>query len=262
MKTSDLALSYPGFFVAERIEHAVILRFAGNFFHNCIDFDKKDFFTGYLKKVGDAEDITAVILHSAYSETGENEYLKFFLCGYPQRPLAHFGFSSFMGTNELNRYCNFLDQFILELIRIDKFIIHVCSGDVLTQAMNIALACDHRIVGDNTVFHNIFQQVGTVPKGGSIYFMEKLLGHAKTMQLLMLQPRILAAEALENGLVDRVVAPDDIEKEALAVVEAVQKIPGGAIAGMKRLTRWPLKDFEAYLDRETTEITRIGIKQR
>lgn len=258
MKTTDLELSYPGFFVAEKIGKAVILRFAGNFFHNCIDFDKKNFFSEYLKMVGNAEDISAVILHSAYSETGENEYLKFFLRERSHMSLSHFGFSDFMGANELNRYCNFLDQFVLDLIRINKFIIHICSGDVLTQVMNILLACDHRIVGGDTVFHNIFQYVGTMPKGGSIYFMEKLLGHAKTMQLLLLQPRISAAEALEYGLVDRVVAPDDIEKEAMAVVDAIQKIPGRTVAGMKRLTRLSLKDFETYLDKETTEITRRG----
>jgi enoyl-CoA hydratase/carnithine racemase len=258
MAKSELALSYPGFFNAETMGKVVILRFSGNFFHNCIDFDKKDFFTDYLKKVGSAEDINTVILHSAYSETGENEYLKFFLGEHEKRPMAHFGFSSFMGTNEINRYCNFLDQFVLELIQINKFTIHVCRGDVLTQSMNVALACDHRIIGDDTVFHNIFQKVGTLPKGGSIYFMERLLGRSKTMQLLLLQPHIHAAEVLQNGLVDRVVAAANIEKEAMKVAETVQEMARGTVAGIKRLTRVPLKELESYLDRETAEITRVG----
>jgi 2-(1,2-epoxy-1,2-dihydrophenyl)acetyl-CoA isomerase len=260
MSTNDLALSYPGFFESEIIDNSVILRFSGNFFHNSIDFDKKDFFSEFLKKVNDAKNIHAVILHSAYSETGENEYLKFFRREHPQRSLAHFGFSSFMNTNELNRYCNFLDQFVMELIRIEKFIIHICSGDVLTQSMNIALACDQRIIGDDTVFYNIFQDVGTIPKGGSIYFMEKRLGHAKTMELLLLQSQISAVQALEYGLADRVVVPAEIEKEAMVIVEKIRKIPRGTVAGIKRLSSRSLKDFEAYLDRETAEITRIGIK--
>ncbi len=260
MKTKDLEISYPGFFVAEKIEHAVILRFSGNFFHNSIDFDKKDFYSEYVKKVNEAKDVKAVILHSAYSETGENEYLDFFMREHSERSMAHFGFSSFMDENELNRYCNFLDQFVLALSRTNKFVIHICSGDVLTQAMNIMLACDHRIVGDDTVFHNVFQHVGTIPKGGSIYFLEKLLGNAKAMQLLLLKSQISAADALENGLVDRVVAPGDIEKEAMAVVERIQKIPWSTVAGIKRLSNWLSSDFEAYLDRETSEITRIGMK--
>lgn len=259
MGTNDLRLSYPGFFESEINKKSVILRFSGNFFHNSIDFDKKDFFSEYLKKINDAKDIDAVIMHSAYSETGENEYLKFFRREHSRRSLVHFGFSSFMSTHELNRYCNFLDQFVLELIRIEKFIIHICTGDVLTQSMNIALACDYRIVGDDTVFHNIFQEVGTVPKGGSIYLMEKLIGRAKTMELLLLQSRISAAKALEYGLVDRMVASADIEKEAMAVVERIQSLSKGTVVGFKRLSGWSLKDFEAYLDRETAEITRIGI---
>jgi 2-(1,2-epoxy-1,2-dihydrophenyl)acetyl-CoA isomerase len=128
--------------------------------------------------------------------------------------------------------------------------------------MNIALACDHRIIGEDTVFHNIFQHVGTIPKGGSIYFMEKLLGHAKTMQLLLLQQRISANQAFENGLVDRVVAPADIEKEAMGVAETLQRIPWGTLAGMKRLSNRSLRDFEDYLDMETDKITRIGLKNR
>jgi enoyl-CoA hydratase/carnithine racemase len=261
MKTKDLALSYPGFFVAEPVENAVVLRFSGNFFHNCIDFDKRDFFTEYLKKVSEAEDIHALILHSAYSETGENEYLKFFLQEHTTRSLDHFGFSNFMGATELNRYYNFLDQFVLELVRIDKFIIHVCSGDVLTQSMNIALACDMRIAGNDTRFHNIFQHLGTFPKGGSIYFMEKILGPAKTMQMLLLQNSIGADQALETGLVDRLVAPEAIEKEALAMLESIRKMPVATVAAMKRLANWSLNDFEAYLDVETREISRIGIKR-
>jgi enoyl-CoA hydratase/carnithine racemase len=260
MATNELALSYPGFFSAEPVEDAVVLRFSGNFFHNCIDFDKRDFFSEYLQKVGADKDIHALILHSAYCDTGQDECLQFFLREDPNRPQGYLGFSGIMGATDLNRYYNFLDQFILELVRIDKFVIHVCSGNVLTQSMNIALACDHRIVGDNTVFHNIFQQVGTFPKGGCIYFMEKMLGHAKTLQLLLLQNQISASQAFENGLVDRVVAPEDIEKEALAAVDAIGKIHTETVAGMKRLANWSLKDLEAFLDAETREISRAGIK--
>ena len=260
MSANDLTLSYPGFFESEKTESTVILRFSGNFFHNSIDFDKKNFFVEYLKKVNDAKDIDAVILHSAYSGTGENEYLDFFKREHSRRGLSHFGFSSFMNLHELNRYCNFLDQFVMELIRIDKFIIHICSGDVLTQSLNIALACDHRIIGDDTVFYNIFQDIGTIPKGGSIFFMEKLLGQSKTMELLLLQSQISAVQALEYGLADRMVAPAHIDKEAMTVVERIQKIPKGTVAGIKRLSSRSLKEFEAYLDRETDEITRIGIK--
>jgi enoyl-CoA hydratase/carnithine racemase len=260
MKTKDLALSYPGFFTAEPVGNTVVLRFSGNFFHNCIDFGKRDFFSDYLEKVGADDDIHAIILHSAYCETGESECLQFFLGENPDRTQGYLGFSGIMGATDLNRYYNFLDQFILDLVRTEKLVIHVCSGNVLTQSMNIALACDYRIVGENTVFHNVFQQVGTFPKGGCIYFMEKILGHSKTLQLLLLQKKISAAQALENGLVDRVVAPEDVEKEALATADAIRKMPMETVAGMKRLANWSLKDLEAFLDAETHEIARAGIK--
>jgi enoyl-CoA hydratase/carnithine racemase len=91
--------------------------------------------------------------------------------------------------------------------------------------------------------------------------MEKALGHARTLQLLLLQKEISAAQAFENGLADRVVDPEKIEMEALAAVESIREMPVAAVAGMKRLAGWSLKDLEAYLDAESHEIARVGIRR-
>ena len=55
-------------------------------------------------------------------------------------------------------------------------------------------------------------------------------------------------------------SPADIEKEAMAVVEKVQNLSRGTVVGMKRLSNWLRRYFETYLDRETSEIKRIGMK--
>lgn len=258
MKKNELTMSYPGFFEAKQSEETVVLRFSGNFFHNSINFDKRDFFLEYLAALSRSNEIKSLIMHSAYSETGRDEYLYFFLREGSKRPLSYFGFTDTMNHYELHRFCNCIDQFVLRLTQMEKFLIHICSGDVLSQVLNTMLICDHRIIGDNTVFHNIFQTIGTVPKGGCTFLMQKLLGPAKMKALLLLHPRISATMALENGLADKIVAAADIEAEAISVANLINKLPFRTVTGIKRIANWANRELEAYLEFETAEVTKFG----
>lgn len=90
-------------------------------------------------------------------------------------------------------------------------VIHICGGDVLSLFMNISLACDYRIITTDTVFHNVFQEIGMLPKGGAPFFLSRTVGNGKARELLLLNPRISAGEALESRIADRMVAPEDLE---------------------------------------------------
>jgi enoyl-CoA hydratase/carnithine racemase len=158
----------------------------------------------------------------------------------------------------LNRFCNIIDQTILSIMEMDKIVIHICSGDVLSLFMNVSLACDYRIVGSDTVFHNVYQEIGMLPKGAAPYFLRHAIGAGRTKELLLMHQRITARQAFENGIAERIVPPEELESVAADVAAKFSLLPEQTLAGTKRLTNFPLQQFKEYLEFETDQILRIG----
>lgn len=257
MQNSELVVSYPDFFVSEFHEDSLWLKFSGNFFHNLLAFDRGDFIPDLFAQINADNRIKSVVIHSAFHESGSDEYLRFFLMECPQRDLGHFGFSNTMDRYELHRFCNVIDRTILEIAATEKTVIHICGGDVLSLFMNISLACDYRIITADTRFHNIYQEIGMLPKGGAPFFLSRRNGPAGALKLL-LNPQITAAQALDHGIADQVVPADALESTAMEVARQLSRIPDQTLFGLKRLTRYTPDDLQQYLEFETRQIVRLG----
>ena len=129
MTNSDLIISYPGFFVSEFREDALWLKFSGNFFHNCLSFDHRDFLHDFFERLAENREIKAVVIHSAFHESGIDEYMRFFLFECPEDDLGHFGFSNTMDRYDLHRFCNVIDQTILDIANLNKMVIHTGGSE-------------------------------------------------------------------------------------------------------------------------------------
>jgi 2-(1,2-epoxy-1,2-dihydrophenyl)acetyl-CoA isomerase len=110
-----------------------------------------------------------------------------------------------MDKNALWRMCTAYDQFIMKIVESSKFFINVVYGKTISQDFHVALACDYRMVADDTVIHKPYLDLGLIPKGGGAYFLEKRLGHARALEILLSNKPISAHEALELGLVNEVI---------------------------------------------------------
>ncbi len=260
MNNSDLIVSYPGFFVSEFRQDSLWLKFSGNFFHNILSFDRMDFLHDYFTALAEEAQIKTVVIHSGFSESDTDEYMRFFLFDCPERDLGHFGFSNTMSRYELHRFCNIVDQTILDILAADKMFIHICAGDVLSLFMNISLFCDWRIITDDTVFHNIYHEIGMLPKGGSPFMFSRAMGPAKAKELL-LQPRITARQAKETGIVEDVVPRQDLDARVMETVQRFNGVPDPTLLGIKRLVNFDIRDIKAYLEFETGQILKIGQEQ-
>ena len=126
--------------------------------------------------------------------------------------------------------------------------------------MNIGFACDYRIVGENTVFHNAFKKIGGLPLGGGSYFLSKLLGRSRANQLLLLEDEIPAGKALELGIVDMVVPQAALESTALRAAQKISQVQQRTLSGVKRLTNFSLQELKVYLARETEELQRVCVR--
>jgi len=135
-------------------------------------------------------------------------------------------------------------------VSLNKMVVHADSGNVILLFMNISLACDYRIVADDTVFENPNFELGMVPKGGSSFFLSKMLGTTTASKILLCGRDISAAEAFRLGIVDEVVPLKKIDQAALEKARLYAQIPTNYAVGVKKLINNDLKELACFLEFE------------
>ena len=124
-------------------------------------------------------------------------------------------------------------------------------GAVAGAGFSLALACDFAIAAEGTKFSTAYARIGASPDGGSTYFLPRIVGMRKATELVMLSDPIDAAEACTLGLVNRVVAADQLSAEVLLLAERLAAGPTQAYARAKRLIGQALNTpIQQHLDDE------------
>ena len=98
--------------------------------------------------------------------------------------------------------------------RIPKPTIAAITGYALGGGLELALACDFRVCGDNAKLGQPEILLGLVPGAGGTQRLPRLIGPARAKDLIFSGRFVEAAEALALGLVDRVTPPDDVHDVA------------------------------------------------
>jgi 2-(1,2-epoxy-1,2-dihydrophenyl)acetyl-CoA isomerase len=106
-----------------------------------------------------------------------------------------------------------LNRCVLRLQRLPKPVIGSINGVAVGAGCNLALATDLRLASEAARFGEVFTRVGLVPDAGGTYFLPRLVGTAKALELIMLADIIEAQEALRIGLVNWVVPADALAEE-------------------------------------------------
>jgi 2-(1,2-epoxy-1,2-dihydrophenyl)acetyl-CoA isomerase len=96
-----------------------------------------------------------------------------------------------------------------------------------------------------------FVKIGLIPDSGACYFLPRVVGTARALELALLSDRVDAATALQMGLVNRVVPADQLMTEATALATKLAEMPTAAIAMTKRIFREAsTMTLEQTMDRE------------
>lgn len=126
----------------------------------------------------------------------------------------------------------------------------------------LAAACDFRIVADNAKFTTAFVHVGFSGDYGGTYLLTKLVGPMKARELYLLGEKIDAREAERIGLVTKLVAPDQLEAETMALASRLASGPPIAQRYMKQaLNAAESGTLAEILDLEAQCQTRAGETQ-
>jgi 2-(1,2-epoxy-1,2-dihydrophenyl)acetyl-CoA isomerase len=234
-------------FVGRQIDSSAFLYLKENLLLRATDLDRKDHLLEYMDRISQDVSVNALVIAGSFEKTGAKEYYEFY------HRLCRLKFD----RNAIYRMYNAVDQFILKIVEFQKPVIHVDSGQLIPLYLNISLACDYRIISENAVFQNAYIDLGLLPKGGGVFFLSKILGKSRALELLMSEDEIPAKQALSLGIVDQVVLPGQLEDAALSAALRFDKIPGRTFSGIKRLLSFSQKELADYLDRENTELMRI-----
>jgi 2-(1,2-epoxy-1,2-dihydrophenyl)acetyl-CoA isomerase len=134
---------------------------------------------------------------------------------------------------------------------LPKPVVAAVNGPAVGIGCSLALACDLILAAESAYFLLAFVNIGLIPDGGSTAFLPARAGHARAMEMALLGERVPAAQALEWGLVNRVVPDDELATEARALVDRLAAGPTVAYANAKRLlNRRMYRDLDGQLEAE------------
>jgi len=235
------------FFTAERLDEIVILRLKENLLFRATDLSERDKVIDYLDQVSITDAIKVVVFMSSPECKGSEEYFDFY----------HRVLSSRLYDKDVHRLHNVFAQIILKIVELNKIVVHANSGKVISLFLNVSLACDYRIVADNTVFQNPFYKLGLVPIGGGAFFLSRRLGRSKALEILLCDTDIIADEAMKLGIVDRVVPQEELEKAAIDTARRFAQKPARSLAGLKKLINYSMNNLKDYMAIEYKELIKV-----
>jgi 2-(1,2-epoxy-1,2-dihydrophenyl)acetyl-CoA isomerase len=129
---------------------------------------------------------------------------------------------------------NLYHPIILGLRSMPKPVVAAVNGPAVGIGCSLALACDLIVAARSAYFLLAFVNIGLVPDGGSSVFVPARAGFARAMQMSMLGDRVGADQALEWGLINRVVQDAELAVEVGALIERLAAGPTLSYAGTKR----------------------------
>jgi 2-(1,2-epoxy-1,2-dihydrophenyl)acetyl-CoA isomerase len=136
-----------------------------------------------------------------------------------------------LGRTLVDRY----NPLIRALRSAPKPIVAAVNGVAAGAGASLALACDYRIASEKAKFVLAFIKVGLVPDSGAVWFLSKMVGEARAMELASTGRVVGAEEALDLGLVNEVVAGEELEPRWRALTRELAAAPTRAYALTKQL---------------------------
>ena len=142
------------------------------------------------------------------------------------------------------------NRVIVAMKSLELPIVTAIRGPAAGVGCGIAMAGDIIICGEGGYFLQAFRHVGLVPDGGSSWLLSRAVGRVRAMQLMLLGERLYGKQALDWGLVTKVVPDDEVESAAMTMARELAAGPA-SLALIKR-NAWAAEDssFETTLINE------------
>ena len=150
-------------------------------------------------------------------------------------------------------------RLVQRMVGTPKPVVAVLHGPVYGAGVGIALACDLRIAAESTKFSVAFIKIGLMLDAGVMFFLPRIVGLGRAIEMSMLGDATGADEALRIGLVNKVAADDSLAEVSQALAEHLAALPTAALGKMKAAIHANFEaDLEMALEREAEGQTFCG----
>jgi 2-(1,2-epoxy-1,2-dihydrophenyl)acetyl-CoA isomerase len=153
--------------------------------------------------------------------------------------------------NVRKRLTELYHPILIGLRELPKPVVAAVNGPAVGIGASLAFACDLIVASANAYFNLGFVNIGLMPDGGSTAFVPASVGKARAFEMALLGERVSAQQALDWGLINRVVEPESLPQESGELARRLATGPTNSYAGTKRaLNRMLYGDLNAQLELE------------
>jgi enoyl-CoA hydratase/carnithine racemase len=144
------------------------------------------------------------------------------------------GMGTARNAEEMRRYhSRVVGRICLRLQKMQKPTIAMVNGVAVGGGFDVALACDLRIGSKDARFRNAFVKIGLFPGWGGTWLYPRVMGLGKALEYLFTGDFLGAEEAERLGVLNKMVAPEELEKETMVLARKIAQGPPIAIRLMK-----------------------------
>jgi 2-(1,2-epoxy-1,2-dihydrophenyl)acetyl-CoA isomerase len=152
-----------------------------------------------------------------------------------------------------------LHHAILALRRAPKPVLASVHGTVAGAGVSLMAAADLALAAEGTQFMLAYSRIGASPDGGATYFLPRLVGSRKALELMLLSDAVDAREAIRIGLINRVAGAERLAAETEAIARRLAQGATLAFAETKRLVNQTHDQaLAAQLDAEVEAFARCA----
>ena len=157
---------------------------------------------------------------------------KLFCAGGDLRSFGEAGARAPLLLKEITTY---LHAAISRFARMRAPVIAAVNGAAAGAGFSLAVSTDLGLCGESATFTMAYTAAGLTPDGSSTFFLPRILGRRRTLELMISNRRLSAAEALDWGLMNRVVPDADLVSEAEKLATTLAAGPTEAFGTLKKL---------------------------
>jgi 2-(1,2-epoxy-1,2-dihydrophenyl)acetyl-CoA isomerase len=154
----------------------------------------------------------------------------------------------------------YIHSAISEIKRAPKPFVAAVDGIAAAGGFGIAMACDLVLASERATFEWAYPKTSLTGAESSTFFLPRLIGLRRSMELVLLNPRLDAHAALEMGLITRVYPTERFDDEVLALATTLAAGPTRAYAVAKGLINQAagVERLDYHLDQELENLARIA----
>jgi 2-(1,2-epoxy-1,2-dihydrophenyl)acetyl-CoA isomerase len=143
-------------------------------------------------------------------------------------------------ADQLEEAVGMVQRIVRAIAGMPKPVVAMVDGGAVGYGCDLALACDLRVCSTDAYLQEKFVRIGLMPDGGGTFWLPRLVGIARAMEMMLLGEPIRAEQAVALGIANRAVPVATLREETMTLAHQLAKGPPLAFAGIKQAVRMGL----------------------